>query len=158
MGTLRAPAGSIGRAAAGLDLEEVVGTLAAHDIAPRIANALEFARLHQVLLLRHHPTGTPLELSLAWLPFELEALQRATVVDFGGVQVRVATAEDLIVLKAVAWRDRDRGDIERLLRLHAAEVNLDRVRALVGEFAAAIEEPERLSDFNALVQRTLGLA
>lgn len=143
-------------AAADLDLDKAVATLAAHQITPRMEDALAFARERQVLLLRHDPTGTPLEVSLAWLPFEMEAMQRATVVDFGGVRVRVATAEDLIVLKAVAWRDRDLGDIERLLLLHAAEVNLDRVRALVGEFAAAIDEPERLSDLNALIQRTLG--
>lgn len=142
-------------AAADLDLDEVLVTLAAHHITPRIENARAFARERQVLLLRHAPTGTPLEVSLAWLPFEMEALARATVVDFGGVRVPVATAEDLIVLKAVAWRDRDRGDIERLLLLHASEVDLDRVRALVAEFAAAIDEPERMGDFDALVRRTL---
>ena len=133
----------------------MLATLASRDITPRIDNALAFARERQVLLLRHDPTGTPLEVSLAWLPFEMEALARATVIDFGGVRARVATAEDLIVLKAVAWRDRDRGDIERLLLLHAAEVDLDRIRSLVGEFAAAIDEPERLGEFNALVRRTL---
>jgi hypothetical protein len=143
-------------AAADLDLDALLATLAAHHLTPRIENALAFARERQVLLLRHDPTGTPLEVSLAWLPFEMDALERATVVDFGGVTIRVATAEDLIVLKAVAWRDRDRGDIERLLLLHAAEVNLERVRALVGEFAAAIDEPERLREFDGLVRRTLG--
>jgi hypothetical protein len=142
-------------AAADLDLEQVLETLASHRITPRIADALDFARTRQVLLLRHDPTGTPLEVSLAWLPFEMEALARATFVDFGGVRIRVATAEDLIVLKAVAWRDRDRGDIERLLLLHGGAVNFDRVRALIGEFGAAIDEPERLGEFDALVRRTL---
>lgn len=142
-------------AAADMDLDVLVQTLALHQIVPRIDNAVAFARERQVLLLRHQPTGTPLELSLAWLPFELEALGRATLVDFGGVAARVATAEDLIVLKAIAWRDRDRGDIERLLLLHSAEVDLNRIRALVGEFAEAIEEPERVDQFNALVRRTL---
>jgi hypothetical protein len=143
-------------AAADLDLEHVMATLATHQITPRIADALDFARARQVLLLRHVPSGTPLEVSLAWLPFEMDALARATVVDFGGVRIRVATAEDLIVLKAVAWRDRDRGDIERLLLLYRTEVNFARVRALIGEFGAAIDEPERLDEFNALVRRTLG--
>jgi hypothetical protein len=143
-------------AAADLDLEHVMATLATHQITPRIADALDFARARQVLLLRHVPSGTPLEVSLAWLPFEMDALARATVVDFGGVWIRVATAEDLIVLKAVAWRDRDRGDIERLLLLYRTEVNFARVRALIGEFGAAIDEPERLDEFNALVRRTLG--
>jgi hypothetical protein len=35
-------------------------------------------------------------------------------------------------------------------------VNFARVRALIGEFGAAIDEPERLDEFNALVRRTLG--
>ena len=67
-------------AAADLDLDQVVETLATHQITPRIANALQFARTYQVLLLRHQTTGTPPEVSLAWLPFEMDALQRATVV------------------------------------------------------------------------------
>jgi len=41
------------------------------------------------------------DLSLAWLPFEHEALRRATSVDFGGVRLPVAAVDDLIVLKAV---------------------------------------------------------
>lgn len=56
-------------------------------------NAPAFARDHQVLLLRHSATGTPLRVSLAWLPFELEALNNATGVDLGGVGLRVATPE-----------------------------------------------------------------
>jgi hypothetical protein len=145
-------------AAADLDVEQIMETLTSHQISPRIVDALDFARKRQVLLHRHEPTGTPLEISLAWLPFEMEALARATLVDFGGVRIRVATPEDLIVLKAVAWRDRDRGDIERLLLLHGAKVNLKRVRALIGEFGAALEEPERLDEFDALVRRTLDRA
>jgi hypothetical protein len=55
-----------------------------------------------VFLLRHTPSGTPIELTLAWLPFEAEALDRATREPFAGLSVRVATPEDLIIFKAVA--------------------------------------------------------
>jgi hypothetical protein len=134
----------------GLDLPAFVDSLAEQGIVPRIEHALEFARDRQVLLLRHEPTGTPLEVSLAWLPFEHEALARATAVSFGGVKVRVATVEDLVIYKAVAWRDRDRADIERLLLLDD-RMDLARVRALVKEFAEALEEPERVAQFDALV-------
>lgn len=47
-----------------------------------------------VLLLRHTPTATPMELTLAWLPFEREALQRADVVDVSGMDMAVAAAQD----------------------------------------------------------------
>lgn len=134
-------------------LEDLLATLKTHQITPRISDAEDFARRSQVLLLEHGPTGTPLEVSLGWLPFEIEALQRASPVDFGGVTIPVAQPRDLIVYKAVAWRDRDKEDIERLLLLHADAIDLDGVRDLVRQFAEALEEPERISQFEALLSR-----
>jgi Nucleotidyltransferase of unknown function (DUF6036) len=139
-----------------IDLERLLEVLAGHRLKPRIPDVLPFARRHQILLLRHEASGTPVDLSLAWLPFEREALDRADVVDFGGVAVRVAAPEDLIVYKAVAWRDRDRSDIERLLTRYRGQVDLHRVRALVREFAVALDDPGRLEEFDALVARALG--
>jgi predicted nucleotidyltransferase len=142
--------------AEGLDVDAILPTLAAEGLVPRTADAVSFARERHVLLLRHEPTGTPLELVLAYLPFERSALERADLVDFGGVRVPTATAEDLIVYKAIAWRDRDRSDVERLLALHGRSIDLERVRAVLREFATALDEPERLEQFEALLRRALG--
>jgi len=136
-----------------VEVDALLDLLARHDIRPRIADAAAFAQRHQVLLLRHDPSGTPVEISFAWLPFEREALARATLVDFAGVRVRVATPEDLVVYKAVAWRDRDRSDVERLLTLHGDGIDLARVRSLIREFADALDEPERVPAFEAIVAR-----
>lgn len=141
--------------AEGLDVDAILPTLAAEGLVPRIVDAIAFARERHVLLLRHEPTGTPLELILAYLPFERAALARADLVDFGGVSVPAATAEDLIIYKAVAWRDRDRSDVERLLALHGPSIDLTRVRGLVREFATALDEPERVDQFEALIRRAL---
>jgi hypothetical protein len=135
----------------GLDIGHAVDVLQTHGIAPRIDDAVVFAREHQVLLLRHEASGTPIDLTLAWLPFEQEALARATRVDLGNVSPAVALPEDLIVYKAVAWREQDRADIERLLRLHHSAIDLERVRRLVAEFAAALDAPERVAEFEALL-------
>jgi hypothetical protein len=134
-------------------IEALVEVFRRHHIVPRITDAVAFAKERQVLLLRHSDTGTPIEVTLASLPFEREAIGRATRVDFGGVQVAVAVPEDLVVYKAVAWRDRDRADIERLLLLHGPTIHLDRVRSLVTEFAEALDEPHRVAEFDALVAR-----
>jgi hypothetical protein len=141
--------------AEGLDVATVLPALAAEGLVPRTADAIVFARERHVLLLRHEPSGTPLELILAFLPFERAALERAELVDFGGVSVPAATAEDLIIYKAVAWRDRDRSDVERLLVLHGRSIDLKRVRGLVAEFATALDEPERVEEFEALLRRSL---
>ncbi|HKO57810.1 MAG TPA: hypothetical protein VJ276_18220 [Thermoanaerobaculia bacterium] len=65
----------------------------------------------------------------------------------------VSKPEDLIIYEAAAWRDRDRSDIERLLVLHFADINLSRVRPLVAEIAIALDDPQRLEAFDAIVER-----
>jgi hypothetical protein len=137
----------------GLDLDRALAVFSAHGIAPRIDDARAFAMERQVLLLRHEASGMPIDVALAWLPFEQEALARATLVDFGGFHAAVARAEDLIVYKSIAWRERDRTDIERLLALHRNDIDLSRVRTLLAQFAAALDAPERVSEFEAVVDR-----
>jgi len=63
----------------------------------------------------------------------------------------VAAVEDLIVLKAVAWRLGDRSDIERLLIRHGRNVDLERSRNALGQLLNMLEEPERLAEFDRLV-------
>lgn len=140
-------------AGAEFELEAALIALSRHGFVPRIEDAVSFARQNQVLLLRHEPDGTPLDLSLAWLPFELEALERAERMDLGGVDAPVATIDDLLVYKAIAWRPRDRDDIERLLATGHA-VDIQRVQAVVEQLAAALEDPERAVLFAALVERS----
>lgn len=139
--------------AEGLDLDQLFAALEREHIVPRIPDAEEFARTRQVLLLRHEQTDIEMEVSLAWLPFELEALSRAKRVDLGDTTALVALPEDLLVYKAVAFRERDRGDIERLLELHSADIDLERVTTIVKQFAEALDEPERATAFDELVRR-----
>jgi hypothetical protein len=111
-----------------------------------------FARRNQVLLLRHRGSGIDIDLSLAWLPFESAALDRADLLSIGRRRVRVATAGDLLVYKAIAGRERDRSDIERLLEIHGSTVNLRRVRSTVAELASLLERPELLDDLDRIVR------
>jgi hypothetical protein len=136
-----------------VDLEDLLAVLARHEIVGRIPDAATFARERQVLLLRHSPTSTPMELSLAWLPFEQEALRRADLLDVSGIEMPVAAAEDLVIYKTIAWRDRDRADVERLLHAHPDRIDLSRVRRVIAEFAAALDEPERVEDLERLLAR-----
>jgi hypothetical protein len=142
--------------AEGLAVDELSRILARHQIVGRIPDLLEFARAHQVLLLRHEPTRTPIDVSLAWLPFEEQALARAEPLDLVPGSVPVALAEDLVVYKAVAWRDRDRADVERLLVQHGATIDLTRVRRIVKEFAEALGAPERVAELDSVIRRALG--
>jgi len=82
-----------------------------HGFEPRVADAVAFAKVSRVLLLKHEPSGIEIDLSLAGLPFEREVIERAVERSVRGVSFRVATPEDIVVMKAVAMRPRDIDDI-----------------------------------------------
>ncbi len=142
--------------APGLDLRDLVNALGQQRIAGRVPDFIQLAKENQVVFLEHTPTKTPLEILLAWLPFELVAMQRAETLKLGSVNAPVALAEDLVIYKVAAWQDRDRDDVERLLVLHAAHMDLSRIRELVRQFAEALDAPERIVEFEQVLGRALG--
>lgn len=79
-----------------LELPELVAQLEMVGFEPCIDNAIAFAAANQVLLLRHTSSGVDIDLSIAWLPFETEAIAAAESLNLAGAQVRVARAEDLV--------------------------------------------------------------
>jgi hypothetical protein len=80
-------------------VEMTLGEEAARDLEPRIDDARAFAQANQVLLLRHAPSGVDVDVSLAWLPFELEAINAADKLTVGEVRVPVARPEFETFLK-----------------------------------------------------------
>lgn len=133
------------RWAAFLDAGKAFGFL------PRQPDALAFAREARVLLVRHQPTGIDVDVALGCLPFEEEAVARARVVQVAGVSVPLPTPEDLVIMKAVAHRERDLLDIEGLVAAHP-DLDVRRVRRWVRAFADALETPELYDD----LQQRLG--
>jgi hypothetical protein len=90
--------------------EAYVDTLLA-TFAGRRDDAREFALRHRVLLLRSR-AGVPIDVALGAIPFEERMVARAS--DFTiapGATLRTCSAEDLVVLKALAGRDKDWLDI-----------------------------------------------
>ena len=134
--------------------EQVFGVFAQHDINPRIEDALDFAHSRQIVLALHEPSGVSIDASLAWLPFEEEAIQRRQVRDYAGVRIRVPLPEDLIVYKLVACRPRDLEDVEKLLLLYGKKLDLDRIRGWIGQFSEVLEEPDRREVLEDLFRKT----
>jgi hypothetical protein len=95
-----------------------------------------------------------IDVSIAWLPFELEAIAACETVCLGDLRVPVARAEDLLIYKTIAWRPQDQQDAERLLSLYGKHIDLDRVRQIVGEFAAILEDSHRVEELERVIART----
>ncbi len=139
----------------GASLDEILSVLDEQGLRPRIDDALGFARANQVLLLQHAESGVDVDVSIAWLPFELEAIRASENLLLAGTAVPVARAEDLVIYKSVAWRPQDQQDVERLLTLHGRAMDLARVTRIVAELGAALDEPERIRALEEIMRRAL---
>jgi hypothetical protein len=90
---------------------------------PRIEGAREFALRRRVLLLEASNT-IPLDVSLGAIPFEERVVERSTEFALeAGAALRTCSAEDLVVLKAVAGRDRDWADIRGIAARQAGTLD-----------------------------------
>jgi hypothetical protein len=116
----------------------------------RLSDPLNFARKAKVLLVRHKPSGIDVDVTFGALPFEREAINHIVWVNIRGVRLPLPTPEDLIIMKAIAHRARDLGDIESILDTHP-KLNLRRIRRWVREFSKAIEMPEILNDLEKIL-------
>jgi hypothetical protein len=119
---------------------------------PRVDDALTFAHQARVLLLRHEPSGIDVDIALGCLPFEEEAVARVQMVAVAGVSVPLPTPEDLVIMKAVAHRERDLLDLEGLLATYP-DLDVRRLRRWVRAFAEALEAPELYEDLQQRLAR-----
>ncbi len=81
----------------------------------RIPGGREFALRRRVLLLEA-ASGVPIDVSLGGIPFEERVVERSSPWEVGGAEPLVTcSAEDLVVLKVFAGRDKDWLDVEGLV-------------------------------------------
>ena len=99
---------------AGFGNEEIYIYELLANYSTRIAEAKEFALRNRVLLLQ--ADGIGIDISLVAFPFEEMMIARAQYqIYLPGIELRVCSAEDLIVLKAFAARGKDWTDSESVL-------------------------------------------
>ena len=92
---------------------------------PARPDAFEFAMRMRVLLLRH-PNGTPLDVALGASDFETRSIERASAwMRADGAALFTCSAEDLIVHKAFAARPQDWADVDNVLGVQRAKLDVD---------------------------------
>lgn len=131
--------------------EALVEKAAGHGLFPRIDDPLGFARNTRVLLLVHRPSKIEVDLSFGMLPFESELVHRARATEVGELRFPLATPEDVIVMKALALRPQDVGDIEGIVE---SKVDLDfgRIRATLAQLSAALESDDHVSRLDEILR------
>jgi Nucleotidyl transferase AbiEii toxin, Type IV TA system len=120
------------------------------DLEPRRADAREFALLHRVLLARSRK-GVDVDVALGALPFEERSVARASVWSLeGGNELRTCSAEDLIVHKVFAGRDRDWDDVRGVLARKHGKLDWTIIRDELPPLLELKEAPEAMQRLEAV--------
>lgn len=123
------------------DIPKFIELASKESIIPRLKDAEEFARQSRVLLLKHTPTETDIDVSLGILPFEEEMVERSDIKSFANLSVRLPTPEDLIIMKAIAHRPKDLEDIRTIADKYP-NLDVKRIENWVKDFGEVLETPD----------------
>jgi hypothetical protein len=125
----------------------------------RIPNARQFALEHRVLLCQAS-NGVAVDVSLAALPFEEQIIARASRFRYAPkVTLVTASAEDLVVLKAFADRDKDWLDIRGVIARQRDKLDWELIHRELKVLCDLKDDPSPLEKLGALrrhVEQRLG--
>jgi predicted nucleotidyltransferase len=125
------------------DLDDVCAQLTARYVS-RAASPVEFVRKHRVLPVET-AEGVRIDFIFAAFPFERTMLSRAVERRVGDSTVRVATREDLILLKLPSGRAKDRDDVLLILNRFGRELDWDYLLPLADQLAETLDQPQMVA-------------
>ena len=113
----------------------------------RISDAMGFALKNRICLVRSKD-GYEIDISLGIPGYEEEVIKRTVGCKLEkGYTIKICSAEDLIIHKAVAGRPQDLGDIESIILRQGKKLDMDYIRIWLKEFSDILEMPEILERF-----------
>lgn len=131
--------------------ESFVASAEKFGIAPRISNAISFAKKSRMLLMRHTPTSTDVDIMVGLMPFEETMIRHAVSIRISNTTLRLPKPEDLIIMKSVAGRPKDLEDIRAILDAHP-RMNITKLRKTIAELADAVGDSQMLKTFDSNVK------
>lgn len=117
---------------------------------PRLDDARQFAVQNRVVLLTAG-NGIPVDVALGALDFEERVVQRASAWNTGEVSLVTCSAEDLIVYKVFAGRDRDWADVTGVVIRQRGALNQDLILAELAPLLDAKGSSDDLSRIRKLL-------
>ena len=110
-------------------------------LSARVSDPIAFVHRTHVLPVTA-PTGVNVDFVFAAFPFEKAMLDRAVLRLFGNTPVRVATIEDLLLLKLPSLRAKDREDAQVILNSYGKSLDWSYLLPAARLLAETLEQPE----------------
>ena len=133
-------------------LSSLLATLSVRGFSARIPNPEAFAERTRVVPLVHGASGMPVDLVLAGPGLEERFFARIESFDVEGVRVPVASAEDMLVMKILAGREKDRADAAAIVAARVKDLDLVYVRATLRALEEALDRRDLVPALDALVE------
>ena len=128
---------------------------AGYVLRPDIEELEELIEHHRILPLVHAKTGMQLDVVRAGPGPEEGMLERVVLRRVGKKQIPFVSTNDLLVLKTLAGREKDLGDIRALLSAATAEIDLARVRKRLDELGRLIDDSTLRRSFDEQVRQAV---
>jgi hypothetical protein len=126
-------------------LDELLSLLKARDIVPVTGEQPQLARRNRLIHLIWQGR-TYVDVMLGFLPLERDILDHAKTMDLReGLPAKIASPEDLVIMKLTASRAKDIQDVIALKELYP-DLDRDRIRAIVTDYAEALERQDILDN------------
>lgn len=106
-------------------------------------STIESARANRFLSLVFAPTNVRVDLQIGILEYDYAVVERGIPRNIGGLEVRSATPEDIVVMKAVAGRPQDLADIDSVFRI-VENLDFGYIKDRLEEFREFVETPENI--------------
>lgn len=135
---------------AGFGNEEAFAKSLLKRFRPRVTDFFEKALRARVALLMDN-NGVGLDVAFGALPFEEQMIQRSQEVRFlQDWSLRICSAEDLIVTKALAGRTRDWLDVEAIIVRQGSRLDWSYITSELTPLAELAEKPDLLKELERL--------
>lgn len=110
--------------------------------SPRVSDALEFAIKNRICLVKNKE-GYEIDISLGIPGYEEEVIKRSVNCEIDKeCIIKICSAEDLIIHKAVAGRPQDIADIESIILRQGNKLDANYIRKWLQEFSNLLETNE----------------
>ncbi len=122
------------------DALKLLNNLEGSPFEPLFPGVDEVVRQAFILPLRHRKTGVKVDLSIGLSGFEQQLIERAERVTVAGESLRIATSEDLVVMKLLAGRPRDIQDAQGIAVVRGEQLDWAYCQKTAVELGTAVDQ------------------